>query len=364
MKLKELVGFLENMVPLSMQESYDNCGLIVGDKNQEITGVLVALDCIESIVDEAIQKKCNVIVAHHPIVFKGLKSLVGKNYIERTVLKSIKNDIAIYAIHTNLDNYRWGVNFEIGNRIGLKNLQILAPKDHVLQKLAFFVPNDQLSEVRNALFELGAGGIGNYDQCSFNSEGEGTFRALKGANPFVGKQGELHREKETRVEIIVSSHQINVVVNKLCEVHPYEEVAYDIYPLANVNFHEGAGMVGELPEAMDEKAFLEKIKTTFKCGVIRHTALRNKKIQKVAFCGGSGIFLLPFAKRAKADIYITADVKYHEFFDAENDILLADIGHYESEQFTIDLLCDILIKKFTTFAVHLTKMNTNPINYL
>lgn len=364
MKLKKLIEYLEGIAPTSMQESYDNSGLIVGDVNQEISGVLIALDCLESIVDEAINKKCNVVLTHHPIVFRGLKSLTGKNYVEHTVLKAIKNDIALYAIHTNLDNYRFGVNHKIGEKLKLKNIQILSPKEQVLQKLVFFVPKSHASSTKKAVFDAGAGHIGNYDNCSFNTEGTGTFRALDGAHPFVGKTGEIHEEDEIKIEVIVHSHKIQQVLTALKTNHPYEEVAYDLYPLLNVNEYEGSGMVGELENVVDELTFLKQVKSTFHCGTIRHTKLLNKKIKKVAFCGGSGFFLLNYAKHSNADIYITSDVKYHEFFDAENDILLADIGHFESEQFTIDLLKELLIKKFTTFAVHLTEINTNPINYL
>lgn len=364
MELQKLIDYLENIVPKSMQESYDNCGLIVGNVKQEISGVLIALDCLESVIDEAIEKKCNVVLTHHPIVFKGLKSLTGKNYVERTILKAIKNDIALYAIHTNIDNYIFGVNHKIGEKLGLENLKILAPKENNLQKLSFFVPENHAEFVLKSLCESGAGQIGNYDNCSFKSWGEGTFRALKGAQPFVGKQGEIHKEKEVKVEVLVTKHNAQKMVAKLVEIHPYEEVAFDLYALENLNLYEGSGMIGDLRTELDEMTFLKQVKSTFKCGTIRHTLLTGKKIKKVAFCGGSGFFLLQHAKKAKADIYITSDIKYHEFFDAENQILLADIGHFESEQFTIDLLNELLIKKFTTFAVHLTEINTNPIKYL
>ncbi len=362
-RIKEITTYLENLAPLSSQEVYDNAGLIVGNPDQEVTNVLISLDCIESTVDEAIALGCELIIAHHPIVFKGLKSLTGKNYVERTVLKAIKNDVAIYAIHTNFDNYRFGVNDEIAERLNLVNLRVLSPKEDVLTKLVCFVPFDHTETVRNALFQAGAGEIGNYSQCSFALEGEGTFLPNSSANPHTGVANELSREQEHRLEVLCSNHALNAVVSAMKTAHPYEEVAYELYPIKNKNQYEGAGMIGELENEMDEGRFLEVIKKTFNCGVIRYTALRGSSIKSVAVCGGSGSFLLQNAKRSGADIFITSDVKYHEFFDADGEIVIADIGHFESEQYTSNRLERILTKKFTKFAVHLTKVNTNPIKY-
>ncbi|MDG1334040.1 MAG: Nif3-like dinuclear metal center hexameric protein [Crocinitomicaceae bacterium] len=363
MKLFELTNYLESLAPISSQESYDNSGLIVGDPAMDVTGALVSLDCIESVIDEAIEKNCNVVIAHHPILFKGLKRLSGSNYVQRTILKAIKNDVALYAIHTNLDNYRFGVNAEIGKRIGLDNIQILAPKHNVLTKLVVYVPDDYVANVMNALFEEGAGSIGNYGEVSFSTSGTGTFVPGEGANPFIGKEGERENSLETKVEVLVSKHTLNSVVRAMKDAHPYEEVAYEVYPILNENNFEGAGMIGMLSEPMPTKDFLKHIKDTFNCGVIRHTDLISENIQTVAYCGGAGSFLLRKAISKKADIYITGDYKYHEFFDADRQIIIADIGHYESEQYTSHLLEGILTKKFPKFAVHLTEVNTNPINY-
>lgn len=363
MKLSELTGYLESLAPLSSQESYDNSGLIVGDRNMEVTGALVSLDCIESVVDEAIRKKCNVVVAHHPILFKGLKRLNGNDYVERTIIKAIKNDIALYAIHTNLDNYRFGVNAEIGKRLGLTKFTTLAPKKAVLTKLVVYVPDDYVENVMTALFEAGAGSIGNYAECSFSTSGTGTFLPLEGSDPFAGQEGERENSLETKVEVIVSKHSLSAVVRSMKEAHPYEEVAYEVYPILNENNFEGAGMIGMLSEPVPTEDFLKQVKETFNCGVIRHTELTSKTIQTVAYCGGAGGFLLRNAISAKADIFITGDYKYHEFFDADKQIIIADIGHYESEQYTSHLLEEILTKKFPKFAVHLTEVNTNPINY-
>lgn len=363
MRIKEVISYLESLAPLSSQETYDNCGLIVGDKSTEISQVLISLDCIESTVDEAIEKGCNLIISHHPIVFGGLKKLNGKNYVERTVIKAIKNDVAIYAIHTNLDNYQFGVNREIGERLGLTNIQVLAPKKNVLSKLVCFCPSQKTDTVLNAMFDAGAGSIGNYSNCSFKSSGEGTFMPNAEANPFTGVSGELSKESEDRLEVLVSNHKISDVVQAMIGAHPYEEVAYEVYPISNVNQSEGSGMFGVLNAPMELTKFLNKIKQTFACDVIRHTSSTGKMIRKVAYCGGSGSFLLDNAKRIQADIFITGDFKYHEFFDAEDEIVIADIGHFESEQYTSMLLERILTKKFTKFAVLVTEINTNPINY-
>lgn len=363
MKISHVISLLEDLAPRSMQESYDNSGLIAGDKNTEVKGVLVSLDCTPEVVQEAISKSCNMIVSHHPIVFKGLKKLTGSNYIERAVIAAIKNDVAIYAIHTNLDNFDGGVNKVIGERMGLKNLRILQPKTGVLCKLSVYVPRDAASKLSAALFNAGAGRIGNYEECQFSSEGLGTFKPVREANPAEGEFGVRNIVEELKIDYLVSTHRLTAVLKVMKENHPYEEVAHDIVPLLNENQTEGSGMIGELDTELSESEFLSHLKETFKSVCIRHTAFRNKSVKKVAFCGGSGSFLLSQAKSQGADFFVTGDFKYHEFFDAEGQIVIADIGHYESEQFTVNLLADILKKNFATFAVHLTETNTNPINY-
>ncbi|MBC8052999.1 MAG: Nif3-like dinuclear metal center hexameric protein [Sphingobacteriaceae bacterium] len=364
MILKELINHLELIAPLSLQEDYDNSGLIAGRPDLEITAALISLDCTEEIVDEAIRKGCNLVISHHPIVFKGLKKFNGKTYVERVIIKAIKNDIALYAIHTNLDHIQRGVNFKICEKLGLKNPTILSPKEDILKKLVTYAPLDQASVIRSALFSAGAGKIGNYSDCSFNAEGYGTFKASEDANPYVGEKGEVHQEKETRIEVIFSAYQESKIVSALKEAHPYEEVAYDIYSLANRHENIGAGMIASLETAMSELDFLKMVKEKLKATVIRYTTLREKPVSRVAVCGGSGSFLLENAIAAKADVFITADFKYHEFFDAEKKIVIADVGHFESEQFTQELLYEIIQKKFPNFALHLTEYNTNPINYL
>ncbi len=363
MQIKDITNYLESLAPLSSQESYDNAGLICGNHQTEVTNALIALDCTEDIVDEAIKRNCNFIISHHPIVFKGLKTFTGKNYVERTIIKAIKNDIAIYAIHTNLDNYLKGVNSKIADLLGIKQPRILVPSSHTLNKLNVYVPLSHKNEVMDALFKAGAGHIGNYSECSFADTGTGSFKANQNATPFVGEIDKRHYENEVKIEVLLSTHKRHQIVSEMLKAHPYEEVAYDIYPLLNTNNYEGAGMIGELPQTVDSLYFLQQLKDIFKCDVIRHTELCKSKIKTVAWCGGSGSFLLKQAKQQKADIFITGDFKYHEFFDAENQIIIADIGHFESEQYTIDLIAELLSKNFINFAPCLTDINTNPVKY-
>jgi dinuclear metal center YbgI/SA1388 family protein len=362
-KIKNISSFFENLAPLQLQESYDNAGLIVGDFNSEVDTVLVTLDVTEDVIDEAIRKKAGLIVAHHPIVFSGLKKITGKNYVERTLLKAIKNDIAIYAAHTNLDSVEGGVNGKICEKLGLENCKILQPASGQLKKLVTFIPLDQAAQVREAVLAAGAGNIGNYDSCGFDLEGKGTFRGNELTNPFVGEKGEIHTEKEIRFETIFPAYIQGKVISALLNAHPYEEVAYDIYSLDNKFNKVGMGMIGTLTEEKNEREFLEQLKSTFNTGVIKHTALKNKKVKKVAVCGGAGSFLLNQAIAAGADVFVSGDFKYHQFFDAENKIVIADIGHFESEQFTKELFYELLTKNFPKFAIHLSEVNTNPVFY-
>ncbi len=364
MQLKQITNFIESIAPLAFQESYDNAGLIIGQPHDEISGILITLDVTEEILDEAITKNLNLIVCHHPIVFNGIKKLNGKNYIERCVAKAIKNDVAIYAAHTNLDSVFGGVNSKICEKLELQNCRILAPTPGILKKLVTFVPVADAEKVRNAILEAGAGHIGNYDSCSFNQDGNGTFRGNDQTNPYVGEKNQLHTEKETRIETIFPKHIQSKVIQALLQAHPYEEVAYDIYPLDNEYMQAGIGMIGELQEPTDELDFLQKIKAAFNCQVVKHTQLLGKPISRVAVCGGSGSTYLSKAMAQKADIFISGDFKYHQFFDAENQIIIADIGHYESEQFTKEVFYELLTKKFPKFAVHLSALSTNPVNYL
>jgi dinuclear metal center YbgI/SA1388 family protein len=363
MKINDIATFLEMIAPASLQEQYDNAGLITGDGSWECKGVICSLDATEDVVREAMSKNCNLIVAHHPIIFNGLKKINGKNYVEKTIITAIKNDIAIYAIHTNLDNVLQGVSGRMAEMLGLKNVTVLAQKDNILKKLYTFVPVDYAGQVRTAIFNAGAGNIGNYSEASFNTDGTGTFKAGAEANPFAGEIGKQHQEKEIKIEVIFPAYLENKIIEAMNAVHPYEEVAYDVIALTNTDQKIGSGVLGELEVEMAEKEFLTVIKEVFRIPVVRHTAFLGNPIKTVALCGGAGSFLISKALAAKADVYLTADIKYHEFFDANNRMLIADIGHFESEQFTINLLQEILVQKFPTFAVLKTEVKTNPVNY-
>ena len=364
MKVKDITNYLEELAPLAYAEDFDNVGLLVGNYNTEVSGILVTLDTLEEIVDEAIVKNCNLIVSFHPIIFSGLKKLNGKNYVEKAVLKAIKNDIAIYATHTALDNSNLGVSAKMCEVLGLENTKILIPKKGIIKKLTTYVPSQKAEKLRSSLFEAGAGNIGNYQNCSFSVDGKGTFKGNENSNPVMGKKGENHTENETQISIVFESRFESKILKSLYEHHPYEEVAFEIVTTDNWYQNVGMGMIGELPEAISEAAFLQFLKKTMKTDCVKHSKFINKKIKKVAVLGGSGSFAINNAVSSNADVYISADFKYHDFFKAENKILLADIGHYESEQFTKNLLVEYLTKKFTNFAVILSEKSTNPIYYL
>lgn len=363
MKLAELIKDLENFAPLNYQEDYDNAGLLCGEPELEIKGVLIALDCTEAIIDEAISKGCNVVLTHHPLIFKGLKRLTGSNYIERTLLKAIRNDIALYAAHTNLDSIQEGVNAMICRKLGIRNARILIPKKGILKKLITFCPLAQADQVRQAMFEAGAGQLGDYAEVSFNTEGTGTFLPGSGAQPFSGTVGLQHQEAEIRMEVIFPAQLQRKVVLALLENHPYEEVAYDVLALDNACPTVGTGMIGWLDESLAAAEFLQLLKSQMKTGVIRHTEPGTKPFKKIAVCGGSGSFVLQQAIAAGADALVTADFKYHEFFDADHKIMITDIGHYESEQFTSDLLLERVQLRFPGLSAYRTALSTNPVSY-
>ena len=364
MKVKDIINYLEEIAPLSYQEDYDNSGLIIGDKEEKIKGVLITLDCTEDVVNEAINNQCNLIITHHPIIFKGLKKINNNNYIERTVIACIKNNISVYAIHTNLDNIDEGVNAKIAEMLGLSKIKILSPKKDLLRQLVVYCPVKESDILKDALFTAGAGSMGNYDKCSFSLIGTGSFHPNQGAEPFVGEKGKIHFEKEKRIEVVYPKYKEREILLAMHNSHPYEEIAYQIYVLENKYKTVGAGAVGTLKTPINSLDFIKHVKKVMKSGCIKHTEIVKKKIKKVAICGGSGSFLLHQAIASNSDIFITSDFKYHEFFNADKRIIIADIGHYESEQFTKDLIYDLLVKKFTKFAIRLSKINTNPINYL
>ncbi len=366
MQIKEVIAYLEQLAPLAYAESFDNVGLLVGDSSTVVTGVLVTLDTLEIVVEEAIEKKCNLIVSFHPIIFDGLKKINGSNYVQRVVQKAIKNDIAIFAIHTALDNSFNGVNDMMCEQLGLQNRKVLIPQKGTIKKLVTYAPQKEAASLRQVLFDAGAGTIGAYDQCSFSTDGLGTFRAKKqgSLNQSEDPKGSMHTEKEEQIRVTFPKHLEHKILQKLFENHSYEEVAYEVTTLENTNQHIGMGMIGELPEVMPELDFLKFVKKTFHCGGIRHSAFRDKHVKKVAVLGGSGGFAIAQAKKLGADVFITADLKYHQFYEAENTVLLADIGHFESEQFTKNLIVSFLSKKISNFAIILSDRITNPIKYL
>lgn len=364
MQLKEIITVLEQMAPTAYAEDFDNVGLLVGDKNLNVTGILVCHDALESVIDEAVEKGCNLVVCFHPIIFSGMKKLTGKTYVERAVIKAIRNDVAIYAVHTGLDNHPDGVNKILCNALGLKNTQILIPKKSFIQKLTTFVPVPHSESVTQALFSAGAGAIGNYDNCSFISQGTGSFRGNEASNPVYGNKGTLEKVEEHKIEVVFEKHLQAQVIKALFEAHPYEEVAHHIQQLENNLQTVGLGMVGYLDTEMGELDFLNFVKKTCETGTIRHSDLLNKKIKKVAVLGGSGSFAIGAAKAINADVLVTSDLKYHDFFQAEGTILLADVGHFESERYVKNYIFDYLSKKIPTFAIILSDIKTNPVNYI
>ncbi|NDW18873.1 Nif3-like dinuclear metal center hexameric protein [Dysgonomonas sp. 216] len=364
MKVKEILSAIEQLAPLALQESYDNSGVQIGDVNQDAKAALLCIDVTEEVIDEAIALGCNLVISHHPLAFKPFKSLTGKNYIERCLMKACKHDIVIYAAHTNLDNASKGINYYLAKLLNLQNIRILAPQQGMLIKLVTFVPLNHLESVKQALFNAGAGGIGNYDSCSYSSAGEGTFRAGEGTNPYCGIIGEIHTESEYRLEVILPSFKKNEVTRALIATHPYEEPAFDFYSLENQWMQAGSGIVGTLPDPSEEEDFLYLVKDTLKLNVIQHSRYTGKAVRDVAICGGSGAFLIPQAINYGADIFITGEAKYNDFYDVEDKILLATIGHYESEIYTKEIFFELLSKKFPTFALNKSGYDENPVKYL
>lgn len=364
MRIKDILQTIEQLAPLPLQEDFDNSGVQVGDVTREATAALVCIDVTENVIEEAVSLGCNLIISHHPLAFRPFKSLTGRTYVERCMIRAIKHDITVYAAHTNLDNATDGVNYRLAEKLGLQQVRILSPQKDALMKLVTFVPDTHAESVRTALFNAGAGHIGNYDSCSYNLSGEGTFKAKDGTNPFVGEVGELHYEKEVRIETILPRFRQNDVLRALIAVHPYEEPAYDFYALENSWKQAGSGVVGVFPEPMPEQEFLYLLKDMFNLTSLKHSDYTGREIRDVALCGGSGAFLIREAVAYGADVFITGEARYNDFYDVEDKILLAVIGHYESEICTKNIFFDVISKKYPTFAVHLSAFDANPVNYL
>lgn len=364
MKIREIIRTLEELAPLPLQESYDNSGVQIGEVNQEAKAALLCIDVTESVVDEAIALGCNLIISHHPLAFRPFKTLTGKNYIERSFIKACKHDIVIYSAHTSLDNALGGINCYLAELLGLSQIRILSPKQNFLLKLAVFVPVSHLENVRSTLFSAGAGHIGAYDMCSYSNIGEGTFRAGSETDPYCGEKGILHAEKEYKLEVILPVFKQKEVLQALLAVHPYEEPAYDLYMLQNEWMQAGSGIVGTLKEPVDEEDFLYHLKDTLRLDVIQHSKCIGKKVQYIAICSGSGAFLIPQAIKYGADVFITGEAKYNDFYDVEDKLLLATIGHYESEICTKDIFYKLLSKKYPNFALNKSGYDQNPVEYL
>ncbi len=363
MKLKQIVDLIHQSAPFSWQESYDNSGIQIGDPEREVHRALLTLELTPDVLKEAAEKACDLVITHHPLIFDGLKRIAGGTPTEQMVSEAIRLQIAVVSVHTNIDNSLYGVNRRLAEKLGLENLRILKPASGMLKKLVTFCPTDHADKLRAALFEAGAGHIGDYDCCSFNLEGRGSFRAGEGTNPFVGSISELHYEKEERVETIFPVHQQAKVIQAMHDAHPYEEVAYDVYALENVYDRVGSGMIGEYDEPVSPENFLHRVKEQLETPVLRHTEATGEMIKKVALCGGSGAFLIGDARKAGAQAFVTADLKYHQFLDNAGKILLVDAGHYETEQHTKELIRDIIQKKMLNFAVLISEVNTNPVRY-
>ncbi len=364
MIVSQIVDYLEDLFPPSIQEEYDNCGLLIGNKLDNVDAALVCLEITPDVIEEAKKSGCQMIISHHPLIFNGLKRLTGQNDTQRMVEDAIISRLNIYALHTNLDNSAQGLNQDLCRRLGVVNPTVLQPKSSMLRKLVTFCPISHAERVRQSLFDAGAGKIGNYDSCSFTSDGTGTFRPLDEANPFVGVRGELHSEPEVKIEAIYPSYLELGILKSLFAAHPYEEVAYDILLLGNVAPYAGSGMIGTLEQPTIARQFLQMIKEKLSIHCLRYSGNDSRMIKKVALCGGAGNFLIPDALKAGADLFLTGDLKYHDFFVGEQHMVLADIGHYESEQYSINLIIDCLNRKFPTFAALKTNVITNPILYI
>ena len=363
MIIKEIIDCIEEFAPPALQESWDNSGLITGNPETKVHSALISLDVTEEVINDAIEHGDNLIIAHHPIIFSGIKRLNGYSETERVVIKAIKHDIAIYAAHTSIDIVKNGVSWRMARKLGLVSVDTLSKGKGLLKKFVVYVPQSHADLVRDALFDAGAGNIGNYSSCSFNSAGYGTFKGNESTTPFAGNPGEFHTEEEIKIETVFPFYLQSKVISSVLKVHPYEEVAYDIFPLENKHDSIGLGVTGYLKDEMPAREFLESVKEIFHCQV-KYAGEINKMIKKVALCGGAGSSLISDAIHSGADIYITGDIKYHQFFDAGEKMIVADIGHFESEQFTKELFYEIVTNKFSKFAIRLSDVQTNPVKYL
>lgn len=363
MKINQIVQILEEWAPTSYAEDFDNVGLLVGNKNRSCTAALITHDVSVAVVEEAIANNCNLIICFHPIIFKGLTAITGKNYVEKTVLKAIENKIAIYALHTALDNHEFGISYHLGQLLSLTKQRILIPQKNNLFHLTTYVPISDKEKLLTALHDAGAGSLGNYSHCSFSVAGEGRFLPHQNSTPAIGEKNAMTHVEEVQIGVIVPKHTQQKVLNALENAHPYETVAYELIAIENQHPNIGLGSIGELKSPLPINDFLKKVKSALNIPYIRHSESGKKNIKTVAVLGGSGSFCIDAAKRQGADALVTADLKYHDFFKAEKDLLLIDAGHYETEQFTKRLILEYLTKKIPNFAFTLSEENTNPVKY-
>ena len=359
MIIEELTTFIEDKFPLSQQESYDNCGLIVGDPKKTVKKVLLALDCTEQVIKEAKLKKADVIITHHPLMFSSINKLTANDYEGSLIIKLIKSDIALYAVHTNLDNSINGINKYLALKLGLKNLQILVGKEKTFKKIITFVPKAYSQKVITALSAAKAGNIGLYSHCAFVTEGSGCFKPEKGAKPFLGELSKINQVEEVKLEMVFASENQKMIENSLKKAHPYEQPAFDIIELANPNPDIGAGIYGDLPAQINTAEFLKLVKTKLNLSYIRQSNSAKKFISKVAICSGAGFFVFEQAKRLNVDALVTSEIKHHEFLAAENNILLCDIDHHEGEIAAVNIL-DQILQKLENIDTLISKHNLSP----
>ena len=364
MKIKEVIQFLEQKFPLHWQEDFDNCGVQCGDKERELTGIVVCFDMSEAVIDEALAQGSNMVISHHPIIYKhGLKKIEPTNRVGKIIYKALENKILLYSMHTNIDSGKAGGNVLFAKKLELQNLSVLVPKENQFCKLVVFVPAENSALLKEAMFKIGCGNIGNYSHCSYSCEGIGSFKPLTGVNPHIGKHNRLERVDEERIEMIFPKNIKRQVIETLYGHHPYEEPAFDIITLENQNREVGLGRIGLLPTSMLAKDFILYIKEKLNLDFVKFSGNRDAEIKKVAVCGGGGASFISEALTAGVNAYITGDLKYHDFFIPENKMLLIDIGHFEGEHFIREIITSLLQENFNTFATHFTEVEIPVIHH-
>lgn len=368
MIVKELIKYLEDWAPPGAAWEKDNVGLLVGSGDEKIENIFLSLELTGEVLEQALKKNCNFIFTHHPLIFNPVKNLdVNKNPNSKLIYKLIKNDINLFSAHTNLDFTKDGVSFTLAKKLKLNKITFLKNEESNQFKVVVFLPETNLDEVASAMFNQGAGIIGEYNNCSFRTNGIGTFKGSANSNPFIGKKENFEKANEVRLEVLVDSWKLNKVINAMLKSHPYEEPAYDIYPLRNKNVNYGAGAIGELDNEMNVNEFLKHVEKSLLLSNFRFVNGNKRRIKKVAVCGGSGSELLNDAISKNADVFITADIKYHTFHDAKNKILLIDAGHYETEVVILKIVEEkikkLIKEKKENIKVYKYSSSTNPVKF-